>query len=140
MVVRKIKWRPLKVRTNSRSYRRGKFKKWMVTACGKNYGCVYENGGGIILHDKRKLVYEKLAIPTKRLLVCVRNILFKYLNCQWLLAFVRYLAVLVFPTPLTRFEQKFEIGEKIKLLSRLQIEFKYKSLGVFAFMYVSGNE
>ena len=46
MVVRKIKWRPLKVRTNSRSYERGKFKKYVVTAYGKNYECVYEIVGG----------------------------------------------------------------------------------------------
>ena len=47
MVVRKIKWRPLKVRTNSRSYERGKFKKYMWSQLmGKNYECVYEIVGG----------------------------------------------------------------------------------------------
>ena len=75
MVVRKIKWRPLKVRTNSAPIEEVSSKIWSQLV-GKIMSVYMKKWGGIILHDKRKLVYEKLAIPTKRLLVCVRNILY----------------------------------------------------------------
>ena len=53
---------------------------------------------------------------------------------------MRYLAVLVFPIPLTRFEQKFEIGEKLNYCLDFKLKLNINLLGVFAFMYVSGNE